>query len=136
MVGEVERANYDKMLKLLSDWKKEKKKIKIKTRFLHRSVWKPIFIKCVFQLQFERCNTKKQKIIMLEPLSTILKSYHTSKYMNLQNVIVSFFFWQKVKPNRHLLLGFVWEFIGKWNRMEWNDHKGMEINGMEWNVFK
>ena len=20
--------------------------------------------------------------------------------------------------------------------MEWNDHKGMEMNGMEWNVFK
>ena len=36
-------------------------------------------------------------------------------------------------------LGSVWEFIREWNRMEWNNHKGMERNGMylskgnEWN---
>ena len=62
-----------------------------------------LFIKCIFQLQFERCNTKKQKIIILEPLNAILKSYQTSKYMHLQNAI-AFFFQQKVKLNKHLLL--------------------------------
>ena len=30
----------------------------------------------------------------------------------------------------------VWEFIREGKGMEWNDHKGMEWNGMEWNVFK
>ena len=33
-------------------------------------------------------------------------------------------------------LGFAWEFIRKGNRMECNNNKGMEMNGMEWNVFK
>ena len=45
-------------------------------------------------------------------------------------------------PNRSL--GSAWEFIKKWNGMEWNDHKGMEMNGMylrerngkEWNEIK
>ena len=34
------------------------------------------------------------------------------------------------------LLGSAWEFIREWNGMEWDGHKGMERNGMEWNVFK
>ena len=35
-----------------------------------------------------------------------------------------------------MLLGSVWEFIREGTGMEWNDHKGMERNRMEWNVFK
>ena len=31
----------------------------------------------------------------------------------------------------YIPLGFVWEFIREENEMEWNDHKGMEINGIE-----
>ena len=44
-------------------------------------------------------------------------------------------------------LGFVWKFIGEWNRMERNDHKEMKMNEMylskgnkwkrmEWNGIK
>ena len=40
------------------------------------------------------------------------------------------------EAGRFFYLGSVWEFIREGNGMECNDHKGMERNGMEWNIFK
>ena len=44
--------------------------------------------------------------------------------------------------NSSIPLRSVWEFIREWNEIEWNDHKGMEMNEMylskrkEWNEMK
>ena len=36
----------------------------------------------------------------------------------------------------HQILGSVWEFIREGKGREWNNNKGMERNGIDWDVFK
>ena len=75
------------------------------------------------------------------PILLIKIIIYTIKY-----IFSFFFFFQFSHPhnkmylhNSSIPLGSVWEFIRKWNEIEWNDNKGMERNGMylskgkEWN---
>ena len=62
-----------------------------------------IFIKCIFQLQFERCNTKKQKNHNIGAIKCdfeILPNIKIYAFTKRYRV----FFRQKVKLNKHLLL--------------------------------
>ena len=65
-------------------------------------VFENLLSKCVLQLQLEWCNEKTHKIMIVEPLSALMKTYQILKNMRLQNVIA--FFCQKMKTKLLLTL--------------------------------